>query len=130
MPSLLCSESIPSPGVVDAAAVVVANEGSTVGDELPTRRPPTIEPWPGSAWLMLTGGAIVAVCTVVVLDDASVSAAAHWNLRTIGATADSATMLTTANAIRLVFILYLFKTFLIKNCFSYKCTNWVGLLSV
>ena len=53
MPSLLCSESIPCPGVVDAAAVVVANEGNTVGDELPARRPPTIEPCPGNACEMV-----------------------------------------------------------------------------
>src|ERR1700730_11430586 len=56
--SLLCSESIPFPGVVEAAAVVVANEGNTVGDELPTRSPPTIEPCPGSAWLGATACAV------------------------------------------------------------------------
>ncbi len=49
IPSLLCSDGIPRPGVVVAAAVVVASDGSTVGDDEPTRSGPTIEPWPGSA---------------------------------------------------------------------------------
>src|SRR5450631_3203482 len=102
--SLLCSESIPCPGVVDAAAVVVANEGNTVRDELPARSPPTIEPCPGSAWLMLTGCAVVVVSTVVVLDVALLSAAAHWTLTAISATVSNASALIHANAIRLVFI--------------------------
>ncbi len=69
MLSLLCSESIPFPGVVDAAAVVVANEGNTVGDELPASRPPTIEPCPGKAWLMTIGCAVEG--SVGVDDNAS-----------------------------------------------------------
>src|SRR5450631_1611830 len=73
--SLLCSESIPFPGVVDAAAVVVANEGNTVGDELPRSAPPTIEPWPGRAWLSVTGSGattvVVDAVDVAVLDAVS-----------------------------------------------------------
>jgi hypothetical protein len=47
---------------------------------------------------------VLVVSTVVVLDEASVSAAARWTLTTIAAVASSAMVLITANAIRLVFI--------------------------
>ncbi len=39
--------------MVVAAAVVVANEGRTVLVVEPSRMPPTMEPWPGNAWVML-----------------------------------------------------------------------------
>jgi hypothetical protein len=68
MLSLLCSERTPRPGVVVPAAVVVANDGNTVGDELPRSAPPTIEPCPGSAWV----GAIAAGALCV--DDAVLDA--------------------------------------------------------
>jgi len=54
MPTLLYSEGTPRPTVVVAAAVVVANEGSTVLVVEPSSSPPTIDPCPGSAWLMIT----------------------------------------------------------------------------
>lgn len=76
MPSLLCSESVPFPGVVEAAAVVVANEGNTVGDELPRRAPPTIEPCPGMACVMLICCSIASVVVVDVIAVEPVSAAA------------------------------------------------------
>ena len=66
--SLLCSESMPMPGVVEAAAVVVANEGNTVGDELPRSIPPTMEPWPGRAC------DIVADAVIVAIDDVELDA--------------------------------------------------------
>ena len=68
MPTSLCSESTPSPGVVVPAAVVVASEGNTdtVGVVEPSSSGPTIEPWPGRAWLMLGD------CSrVVAVDDAT-----------------------------------------------------------
>jgi hypothetical protein len=107
MPSLLCSESVPSPMVVVAAAVVVASEGSTPLDALPARKPPTIGPpidYRVEGTVIVELVAVVVVSTVDVLDEAPVRATARWTLSAIAATVSTTTMLTTANAIRLVFI--------------------------
>src|SRR4029077_13787315 len=63
---------------------------------------------PGSAWLMTTGCGVVVVGTVVVLDEASVSAAVRWTSSVITATARNASGVMTANAMRSVFILMRF----------------------
>jgi hypothetical protein len=76
IPSLLCSESIPSPRVVEAAGVVLANDGNTMLEELPSNDAGTIDPCPGSAWLgagagSFDRGVVVDAADVVVLDAVS-----------------------------------------------------------
>jgi hypothetical protein len=56
--SLLCSDRTPTPKVVVAAAVVVASDGNTVGVDVPRSAAPTIDPCPGSAWLISIGEGI------------------------------------------------------------------------
>jgi hypothetical protein len=61
IPNLLCSERTPAPIVVDAVAVVEAVEDNIMLVDVPRSAGPTIEPCPGSAWLMLIGSAVSGV---------------------------------------------------------------------
>jgi hypothetical protein len=72
IPNLLCSESIPRPGVVEAAAVVVVSEGSTMFEEVSSGDAGTIDPCPGNACVTAIGCSLEGV--VVAVDDAELDA--------------------------------------------------------
>jgi hypothetical protein len=98
-PNLLCSESIPSPGVVEAAAVVVASEGSTMLAEVSSGDAGTIDPCPGSACIGTpTAGAFEGG---VVVDDAELDAASAAATRlSISVAAETPKRIITVNVMR------------------------------